>query len=114
VRERLRWLDSGQDWGHVARVKRRLAIGFVCWLYVSVALLTGLLQHDHAHRSAGPHKDCAACALQINQITDVPVVSVPVLAGQTVAVTVAPSESVFSAVFFALATASRAPPGGAA
>ena len=68
-------------------MKRRIVIGFVCWLYVSVALLTGLLWHDHAHGTACPHNDCAACALQINLVADVPVVI-----GDAVAVTVVPVE----------------------
>jgi len=95
-------------------VKRRLAIGFVCWLYVSVALLTGLLRHDHAHGTACPHKDCAACALQINLVADVPVVSVPVVVGHAVAIIPSPVESFFSPVAFSLSTATRAPPIAAA
>ena len=95
-------------------MNRRLAIGLVCWLYVSVALLTGLLRHNHAHGTACPHSECAACTLQINQVTDVPVVSVPVFAGHPVAATGAPIESFFSPVAFALSTASRAPPAASA
>jgi len=91
-------------------VKRRLVIGFVCWLYVSVALLTGLLRHDHAHGTVCPHNDCAACALQINLVADVPVISVPVVIGDAVAVTVVPVELFFRPAAFSLSTASRAPP----
>ena len=95
-------------------MKRRLTIGFVCWLYVSVALLTGLLRHNHAHGTACPHNDCAACALQINLVADVPAVNVPVVVGHTVVVTVAPDESFSTPVDFSLATASRAPPSATA
>ena len=95
-------------------MKRRIVIGFVCWLYVSVALLTGLLWHDHAHGTACPHNDCAACALQINLVADVPVISVPVVIGHAVAITVVPVESFFRPVAFSLSTSSRAPPIAAA
>jgi hypothetical protein len=50
----------------------------VCGLYVSMALFFGVMHdhrdHDHCHDScpAQEHKDCAACAWQLNAVTDVP------------------------------------------
>ena len=95
-------------------MNRRLASGFVCWLYLSVALLTGLFSHNHRHGVACQHNGCAACVLQINLVADVPVVNLPVLAGGTIAAILAPVKSVFNPIACTLATASRAPPGASA
>jgi hypothetical protein len=58
----------------------------VCGLYLSVALFVGVVHHhedhDHGHDCCPTqeHKDCAACAWQLNAITDVPATAPLVIA----------------------------------
>ena len=54
----------------------------VCATYLSVALFFGVVHHHHDHDGCPvqEHKDCAACAWQLNAVTDVPNV-VPLIFG---------------------------------
>jgi hypothetical protein len=63
-------------------MKSRITTSVVCLLYLSVALVFGVLHEHHDHDSCpdGDHKDCAACQWQLNAITDVPTV-VPLILG---------------------------------
>ena len=54
-------------------MKSRLTTVAVGLLYLSVALVFGVVHHhEHATCPTHEHKDCAACAWQLNAVTDVP------------------------------------------
>jgi len=57
-------------------MKSRVTTAVVSLLYLSVALVFGVLHEHHDHDScpADEHKDCAACQWQLNAVTDVPTV----------------------------------------
>jgi hypothetical protein len=61
-------------------MKSRFATAVVSLLYLSVALVFGVVHHhhdddcDHDGCPVGEHKDCAACQWQLNAVTDVPTV----------------------------------------
>ena len=59
-------------------MESRLTTSVVCLLYLSVALFFGVVHHHHDEDKCEHHDDCAACAWQLNAITDVPNV-LPVL-----------------------------------
>jgi hypothetical protein len=89
-------------------MKNRLTTAVVLLLYLSVALVFGIL-HDHQDGTLSGHNDCAACKWQISAVGDMPVACV--LATVHI-VTTAPTtfqSSELPAPFVA-STASRAPP----
>lgn len=54
-------------------MKSRVTTVVVGLLYLSVALFLGVVHHhEHATCPAHEHEDCAACAWQLNAVTDVP------------------------------------------
>ena len=87
----------------------RATTAVVCLLYLSVALVFGVLHHHHAEGALSPHKDCAACAWQVNGVADAPVVLTPVVASPF-EMPVLGRNVVFISSFFYLPSASRAPP----
>jgi hypothetical protein len=60
--------------------KSRVTTSVVCLLYLSVALFFGVVHHHHDEGKCEHHDDCAACAWQLNAITDAPNV-VPLIFG---------------------------------
>ena len=54
--------------------KPRITTVVVGLLYLSMALVFGLVHDHHGHDNCPfhEHKDCAACAWQLNAVTDVP------------------------------------------
>jgi hypothetical protein len=89
-------------------MKSRLTTGVVLLLYLSVALVFGVL-HDHHDGTLRGHDDCAACKWQLSAVGDMPVVCV--LATIHVVATAAGTfQSPQLPASFAAATASRAPP----
>ncbi len=95
-------------------MKKRVAAAIVGLLYLSVAVVFGMI-HDH-HDTSGLHSahECAACAWHIAIVTDVPMVEVPAVVAQTLTLPVLPAQSVFVPAVFSLASASRAPPAASA
>ena len=69
-------------------MKSRFATVVVGLVYLSMALVFGVVHHhhdddgccDHDSCPIDDHKDCAACAWQLNAVTDVPNV-VPLIFG---------------------------------
>jgi hypothetical protein len=49
-------------------------VGLVGLLYLSVALVFGVVHHHEHDCPVGDHHDCAACAWHINAVADVPLV----------------------------------------
>ena len=95
-------------------MNRRLLSSFVTLLYVSVALVFGVIHHHdhhHEHATADGHDDhCAACQWQLTANGVVPVYAVaPVVQLVVVRPLLIPASAPVSAPFFA-STASRAPP----
>jgi hypothetical protein len=93
-------------------MKRSFLSSLVCLLYLSVALVVGVI-HNHHPRVYRPGRsnDCAACQWQLLAKTDVPLSAVaPVVPG----VVVLPSRLIQASEPaespFCSATASRAPP----
>jgi hypothetical protein len=60
----------------VGVMKSRATTAVVCLLYLSVALIFGVVHHHHDADSLGPRHDCAACAWAINAVADAPQVPV--------------------------------------
>jgi hypothetical protein len=89
-------------------MKVRLLSLTVALLYALLAL-PGMGEHHHAEGQLGSHQDCAACVWLINTATDTPATQVSVTRPVTTPHLIAP-QSVFVAVVFVTATASRAPP----
>jgi hypothetical protein len=56
-------------------MKSRLTAVLVCLLYLSVALVFGVLHHHHNDGPLGNHRDCAACAWTVNAVADAPQVA---------------------------------------
>jgi hypothetical protein len=92
-----------------SRMKNRLRAAIVLLLYLSVALVFGVLHDHHDHGTLRGHDDCAACKWQISAVGNVPVVCVfaTIHIVATAATTFQSSE--LPAPFVA-STASRAPP----
>jgi hypothetical protein len=90
-------------------MKARVTTVLVLLLYLSVALVLGVVHH-HEHKP-GPshHDDCAACVWQLSATTDVPLTFVPLFFTPCVRAASA-AKSVAIPPLFAVATASRAPP----
>jgi hypothetical protein len=90
------------------RMKNRLTSAIVLLLYLSVALVFGVL-HNHHDGALSGHNDCAACKWQVSAVGDMPVVC----ALATIHV-VAPTPAAFQSpelpASFVASTASRAPP----
>jgi hypothetical protein len=59
-------------------MKSWVTTAVVCLLYLSVALVFGVVHHHHDDGQLGDHHDCAACAWAINAVADAP--QVPVFA----------------------------------
>jgi len=88
-------------------MKRRVASGIVCLLYVSVALWFGVAHH---HQGLVPNSDsCAACAWQHGAVVDVPVNPMPVAVARLAPQPTRLSESSSPNVFLIISH-SRAPP----
>jgi hypothetical protein len=56
-------------------MKSRVTAAIVCLLYLSAALVIGVVHHHHDDGPFGNHSDCAACAWAINAVSDAPQVS---------------------------------------
>ena len=56
-------------------MKHRAITLVVCLLYLSVALVFGVVHHHEHDSPLGDHHDCAACQWQIAAVTDVPCVA---------------------------------------
>jgi hypothetical protein len=56
----------------VGVMKHRFTNVVVCLLYLSVALVFGVVHHHHNDGPLGDHHDCAACAWHLNAAADVP------------------------------------------
>jgi hypothetical protein len=82
---------------------------------VAVALLyallagPGLVGHHHAHGAAEADRDCATCAWLLGAVADLPLLAVATDRPVSVRM-IAADSSVALPAFFAVATASRAPP----
>jgi hypothetical protein len=92
-------------------MKRRFLSSLVCLLYLSVALVLGVVHNHHPrvyHAGQGP--DCPACQWQLSANTDVPVgIVVPVVQMVVVQPLFIPVSVPAASPFFS-STASRAPP----
>lgn len=89
-------------------MKNRLATAIVLLLYLSVAMVFGVL-HDHHDSALCGHNDCAACKWQISAVGDMPVVCVLATIHVVYTLPVTFQSSELPAPFIA-STASRAPP----
>jgi hypothetical protein len=92
-------------------MNRRIFSSFVSLLYVSVALVLGVI-HDHHPRvyHPGHGADCAACQWQLQANTDVPLsVVAPVVQVVVFRPVLLPASVPAESPFFS-STASRAPP----
>src|SRR5437867_4121385 len=97
-------------------MKRRWAITILCLLYLSITTVLGVL-HDHDHDHDGNilnvHNHCVACLLQLNGVTDLPII-VTAPSGAPVEFTVLTPDAFPISVFFSASSASRAPPAASA
>jgi hypothetical protein len=89
-------------------MNRRLLTSLVVLLYVSVAVVLGVIHH-HEHADGG-HGDCTACVWQINGTTDAPSGATMPADSVLVVATVPAYAPVTPVAPFLPSTASRAPP----
>ena len=89
-------------------MKTRLTSAIVLLLYLSVALVFGIV-HDHHDGALRGHDDCAACKWQISAVGDMPVVCVLAIV-HIIAMAPATFQSSELPASFVASTASRAPP----
>jgi hypothetical protein len=61
-------------------MKSRATTAVVSLLYLSVVLFFGVVHHHHDEGQCEHHDDCAACAWQLNAVTDTPT-AVPLIFG---------------------------------
>ena len=90
-------------------MKLRLTTTFVLLLYLTVALVLGVVHHHDQQLAAGHGNDCAACVWHVTGNSDAPVVTTPI---SFVVRWLTPHvvQSVPVICDFIPATASRAPP----
>lgn len=93
-----------------AIVKKRISAAIVGVLYLSVAVVFGMLHDDHRTENPLHHHHCAACMWQIAAISDVPMVEITPEQITVTSTPVVPVHSVFVPKIFPVASASRAPP----
>lgn len=102
-------LDFSPLPGQSLGVQRLIVSVFVCLLYLSVAFFLGIFHDHHEDGTLAAHKDCVACAWNINSVADVPVV-VTTVVDHPLEFALHFLEDVSLATPFVPATASRAPP----
>ena len=90
-------------------MNKRFTAVALCLLYFTLAVGGGALHHHHKGGDLFTHKDCSACALHINGITDVPVAFAIATHAPVEFTTFHFTAVPFPAYLFPL-TASRAPP----
>ena len=88
--------------------KRAISIA-LCLLYATFAVVAGTLPHNHAGGDLLAHKNCSACTLHINGVTDAPV-SVAVVAHTFLEFTTFHFDPLPLPSYLFPSTASRAPP----
>ena len=90
-------------------MKSPVITAVVCLLYLSVALVFGVVHHHHDADSLALHHDCAACAWAINAATEAP--QVPTFTFYWIAENAVPvfESNSYTATAFAFSP-SRAPP----
>jgi hypothetical protein len=91
-------------------MKRQMFSGLAAILYLAIILMAGLVQHDHRDGRPFAHRDCQACQIELTFVADVPIVVVPILAGESVELPTPEVQSVSVVSSLFVSTASRAPP----
>lgn len=94
---------------YVGVIKSRIMAVVVGLLYLSVALVFGVVHHHEHDVPLGDHHDCAACAWHISAVADVPLVPVLVFGSVVENALLLLDRTSHSAVSFAFSP-SRAPP----
>jgi hypothetical protein len=90
-------------------IKNRTNIALVCLLYLSVALVVGVVHHHHNPNPLADRHPCAACAWHVNAVTDVPHAA-PLAPGCVAEMSLTFFESTPSPTPFDSFSHSRAPP----
>jgi hypothetical protein len=91
-------------------MNRRLLTSLIGLLYVSVAVVFGVLHHHKTTTVAGHDDDCVACQWQLQASSDIPIAVVAPVVHKTVFQTLIIPASAPAALLFFTPTASRAPP----